>query len=139
MLTSDKAANKSLLCPSAEHILIHLRDFEQLPLAEPRLEGVDPAVVESSVQASIDMLEVADMIGARQFSVVYDQRRYPTQSVFNPTLADLQGPSLMIAFDMALSVDEVVRLQQARFACFCCSCTSIYRAASLFVGFRSNI
>jgi hypothetical protein len=58
----------------------------------------------------MDLLELGDAVGARGAHVLLDDRTFPTESLFSPFLADLNGPSVVFYFDAVLTCEEVVRL-----------------------------
>ena len=59
----------------------------------------------------LELIELAEMKGAKQVSVTVDHRSHGTMSLLHPCLAPAQGPALLICFhDVAMEVDEVVRL-----------------------------
>lgn len=49
-----------------------------------------------------DLLEVADLAGARRFEVLIDERQHAAQSLLNPGLAACQGPAVAVFFDVEL-------------------------------------
>jgi hypothetical protein len=49
-----------------------------------------------------DLLEVADLAGARRFEVLIDERHHAAQSLLNPGLAACQGPAVSVFFDVEL-------------------------------------
>lgn len=58
-----------------------------------------------------ELMEVAELRGAKQVTITFDMRNHGTMSLLHPCLASAQGPSLLICFHgTALDVDEIVRL-----------------------------
>ena len=59
----------------------------------------------------LEIIEIAEMKGVKQVSVMIDSRSHGTMSLVHPCLAPTQGPSIVICFhDSSMEVDEVVRL-----------------------------
>ena len=58
-----------------------------------------------------DLLEVADVLGARTVEVLLDERTHRSESVLQPSLAPLQGPSLVVHIPgVALATEDILRL-----------------------------
>uniref|UniRef100_A0A7S2UD61 U-box domain-containing protein n=1 Tax=Attheya septentrionalis TaxID=420275 RepID=A0A7S2UD61_9STRA len=62
-------------------------------------------------KAILDLLEVGEMHGVKQVSLVLDRRTHDSTSLVHPCLGHAQGPALVICFhDVVLDVEEIVKL-----------------------------
>ena len=62
-------------------------------------------------RAALELIEIAELKGAKQVSIMIDRRSHGTMSLLHPCLAAAQGPALVVCFhDVSMEVDEVVRL-----------------------------
>ncbi len=94
MLLVDQKFKKDVMCMSAAHVRAQLR--ADLPMHA----------------CIMDLLEVADLNGARKFELLLDERTHPSTSLLNPGLADCQGPAVSICFDTELSYEDLMKLQR---------------------------
>ena len=82
----------------------------------PSADAVRATLSEAGHEAHLllDLLEVADYLGARAVHFVLDRRRHPCQSLLSPTLAAFQGEALCMHLPgISLSAEEVCRLHSA--------------------------
>jgi len=59
----------------------------------------------------LELMEIAELKGAKQVSIMLDRRSHSTMSLLHPCLAAAQGAALIVCFhDVAIDVDELVQL-----------------------------
>lgn len=97
LLLVNKEFKRNVMCPSEQHITNGLADLKGIP----------------DYYALFDIMEIADLLQARNFAIILDERSFPTESLFNPMLADLQDTALCLYFDVALTGEDVLRIQSA--------------------------
>ena len=97
-LLMNNTVTEEVRCPFHTDLRIAMND----------LKHVSP---EDSCQFLLDVVEVADLLGSKVFEVYLDETTYPSESLFMPHLAALQGPALCIYFDQTLLPDELTQLQ----------------------------
>lgn len=89
LLLSNEQATQSIPCPSVDTVTTS--DDDRV--------------------AIVDLLAVADTIGAQNVTLIVDEREHPVSSLLSPALAAIQGPALIIYFEHAvpLQTDDIVR------------------------------
>jgi hypothetical protein len=76
-----------------------------------RLLGSRAVNAAEHYKAILDLLEVGEMHGVKQVSIVLDRRTHDSTSLVHPCLGQAQGPALVICFhDVVLHVEEIVKL-----------------------------
>eukprot|EP00960_Hanusia_phi_P055442 762970-Hanusia_phi.AAC.2 len=94
LLISGQLNLKDLPCPSPSTIGSNLRDFE------------------SHGQMLSHLVDFADTLGSREVCFLFDFRTHSSQSLLQPNLSSLQGPSLIMYLKgVKLGAEQISRLQ----------------------------
>jgi len=138
-MTFDDAPWLSSIIKSSQHIFVHsdvgneaarvlgsksLRDVlsavqnGMIKIPSPKSEALRQLLqmrlndrIDEYCRIVFELMEVAELRGAKQVTMTFDMRNHGTMSLLHPCLASAQGPSLLVCFHgTALDVDEIVRL-----------------------------